>query len=59
MRRRTTDGQSTLSVIITLVGKTTDFLANYLMLFPAQYVVMTYFSCTMAFINGIQVIFYE
>ena len=59
MRRRTTDGQSTLSVVITLVGKTTDFLANYLLLLPAQYVVMTYFSCTLAFINGIQVIFYE
>ena len=59
MRRRTTDGQSTLSVVITLVGKTTDFLANYLLLLPARYVVMTYFSCTLAFINGIQVIFYE
>ncbi|XP_066018893.1 uncharacterized protein [Pocillopora verrucosa] len=58
MRRRTTDGQSTLSVVITLVGKTTDFLANYLLLLPAQYIVMTYFSCTMAFINGIQVIWY-
>nr|XP_058942085.1 uncharacterized protein LOC131770396 [Pocillopora verrucosa] len=58
MRRRTTDGQSTISVVITLVGKTTDFLANYLLLLPAQYVVMTYFSCTMAFINGIQVIWY-
>ncbi|XP_066018233.1 uncharacterized protein [Pocillopora verrucosa] len=58
MRRRTTDGQSTLSVVITLVGKTTDFLANYLLLLPARYVVMTYFSCTLAFINGIQVIWY-
>ena len=59
MRLRSTDGQSTLSVVITLVGKTLDFLPNYLLLLPAQYVVMTYFSCTMAFINGIQVIFYK
>ena len=57
MRLRSTDGQSTLSVVITLVGKTLDFLPNYLLLLPAQYVVMTYFSCSMAFINGIQVIF--
>ena len=33
MRHRTTDGQS---IVITLVGKTTDFLANYLLLFLIQ-----------------------
>lgn len=58
MRLRSTDGQSTYSVVLTLVGKTTDFLATYLLLLPPQYVVMTYFSSTMAFINGIQVIWY-
>ncbi|PFX15997.1 hypothetical protein AWC38_SpisGene19759 [Stylophora pistillata] len=58
MRLRTTDGQSPVSVELTLVGKTTDFLATYLLLLPLQNVVMIYFSSTTAFINGIQVIWY-
>ena len=56
MRLRTTGGQATSSVVLTLMGKTTDFLSNYLLLLPPQYVVMTYFSSTLAYINGIQVI---
>ena len=54
MRLRTTSGQATLSVVLGLMGKTTDFLSNYLLLLPSQYVVMTYFSSTLAYINGIQ-----
>ena len=56
MRLRTTGGQATPSVVMGLMGKTTDFLSTYLLLLPSQYVVMTYFSSTMAYINGIQVI---
>ena len=56
MRLRTTGGQATPSVVLGLIGKSTDFLSNYLLLLPAQYVVMTYFSSTMTYINGIQVI---
>ena len=58
MRLRTTSGQATLSVVLGLMGKTTDFLSNYLLLLPPQYVVMTYFSSTLAYINGIQASLY-
>ena len=55
MRLRTTSGQSTSSVVLGLLGKTTDFLSNYLLLLPVQYVIMTYYSSTLVYINGIQV----
>ena len=55
MRLRTTSGQSTPSVVLDLMGKTTDFLSNYLLRLPPQYVIMTYFSSTLAYINGVQV----
>ena len=54
MRLRTTSGQATPSVVLGLMGKTADFLSNYLLLLPSEYVVMTYFSSTLAYINGIQ-----
>lgn len=56
MRLRTTGGQATPSVVLGLMGKTADILSNYLLLLPPQYVVMTYFSSTLVYINGIQVI---
>lgn len=56
MRLRTTAGQATPSVVLGLMGKTSDFLSNYLLLLPPQYVIMTYFSSSLAYINGIQVI---
>jgi hypothetical protein len=56
MRLRSTGGQATSSVVLGLMAKTTDVLSNYLLLLPSQYVVMTYFSSTLAYINGIQVI---
>lgn len=56
MRLRTTGGQATPSVVLGLMGKTADFLSNYILLLPPQYVVMTYFSSTLVYINGIQVI---
>jgi len=55
MRRRTTSGQATPSVVLGLIGKTMDVLSNYLLLLPPQYVVMTYFSSSLAYINGVQV----
>ena len=55
MRLRSTNGQSTPSVVLDLMGKTTDFLSNYLLGLPPQYVIMTYFSSTSAYINGVQV----
>lgn len=56
MRLRTTGGQATPSVVLGLMGKTADFLSNYILQLPPQYVVMTYFSSTLVYINGIQVI---
>ncbi|XP_070560814.1 uncharacterized protein [Ptychodera flava] len=58
MQRMSTSGQSTHSVALALFGKTTDFLSNYLLILPLQSVVMTYYSSTMAYINGVQVLWY-
>ena len=56
MRLQSTDGQATPSVVLGLMGKTADFLANYILVLPPQTVVMTYFSSSLVYINGIQVI---
>ena len=56
MRLRSTEGQATPSVVLGLMGKTADILSNYILLLPPQYVVMTYFSSSLVYINGIQVI---
>ena len=58
MRIRSTSGQSRGSVFIAMVGKTTDFLGNYILVLPQQYVVMTYFSSSVAYTNGLQVLWY-
>lgn len=58
MKRRSTHGLSNLSMTITAVGKITDFAENYLLLMPVQYVVMIFFSSTVAQIGTIQVLYY-
>ena len=55
IKLQSTSGQSTISVIITIVGKTMDFLVTYGLKMPLEYVVMCYFSSSTAFINGFQV----
>ena len=55
MKRQSTDGQSTMSVLIALFGKTTDFLSNYGLSVPLEYVIMVYFSSSTSFFNGLQV----
>ena len=55
IERQSTSGQATTSVLIALVGKTTDFLVTYGLLMPLPYVVMCYFSSSSAFINAFQV----
>lgn len=52
---RNTRGQSTLSVLITICGKTTDFLSTYALSMPLKYVIMAYFSSSMGLTNGWQV----
>lgn len=56
IKLQSTAGQSSLSVFIALVGKTTDFVVNYGLNLPLPYVVMTYFSSSSAFLNAFQVI---
>ena len=55
IKLQSTSGQSTISVIITVVGKTMDFLVTYGLEMPLEYVIMCYFSSSTAFINGFQV----
>lgn len=58
MRIQSTIGQARGSVLIAMIGKTTDFLGNYILVLPKQYVVMTYFSSSVAYANGLQVLWY-
>ena len=58
MKLRSTKGQSTASVAIAMVGKTADFMSNNGLVLPLQYVIMSYFSSSVAYINGIQVAWY-
>lgn len=55
IRLQSTSGQSTVSVVITIIGKTTDFFVTYGLRMPLEYVVMCFFSSSTAFINGFQV----
>lgn len=58
MRLHSTSGQSTGSVIIAMVGKTTDFISTNGLVMPLQYVIMAYFSSSVAYVNGLQVAWY-
>uniref|UniRef100_A0A914PD19 Uncharacterized protein n=1 Tax=Panagrolaimus davidi TaxID=227884 RepID=A0A914PD19_9BILA len=58
IKRRSTYGIANLSVTITAVGKTTDFMQNYLLIMPIQYVIMAFFSSTVAQVSTLQVLWY-
>ncbi|KAF9210519.1 hypothetical protein CPC16_002776 [Podila verticillata] len=58
MKRRSVDGQSYISLGLAFMGKTTDVIMQFSLLMPTQYVYMTYFSSTMAYVNFIQLILY-
>lgn len=58
MNRRSTYGLSKLSIAITAWGKITDFVENYLLLMPQQYVVMAFFSSSTAQFGTVQVLWY-
>ncbi|CAC5406134.1 unnamed protein product [Mytilus coruscus] len=58
MKLQTTSGQATGSVVIAMLGKTTDFFANNILVMPIQYVIMCYFSSSVAYVNGFQVAWY-
>jgi len=58
MRRRSVEGQSYISLILSFVGKTTDVIMQFSLLMPKQYVYMTYFSSTIAYFNFMQLVIY-
>ena len=58
MRLQSTSGQATGSVCIAMIGKTTDFFATNILVMPFQYVIMCYFSSSVAYVNGFQVAWY-
>ncbi|KAF9964585.1 hypothetical protein BGZ70_006238 [Mortierella alpina] len=58
MRRRSVDGQSYVSLGLTLLGKTTDVIMQFSLKMPVQYVYMTYFSSTLAYFNILQLVLY-
>lgn len=55
MELQSTEGQSTISVFIATLGKSTDFLATFGLNIPLPYAVMCYYSSSSAFINAFQV----
>jgi uncharacterized protein with PQ loop repeat len=58
MKRRSVEGQSYISMGLSLMGKTTDVIMQFTLIMPVQYVFMTYFSSTLAYFNIIQLILY-
>ncbi|XP_074646926.1 uncharacterized protein LOC141902895 [Tubulanus polymorphus] len=56
--RKSTSGQSTVSVSLAVAGRSTDFLSAYGLLMPIQYVSMTYFTCSLVYINAAQVVWF-
>jgi hypothetical protein len=59
MKNKSIMSQSKISLILTFIGKTTDFISQYSLIMPQQYVYMTYFSSTLAYINIFQLILYH
>lgn len=58
MRLHSASGQSVGSAFIAMTGKTTDFIATNSLVLPIQYVIMRYFSTSVAYVNGLQVAWY-
>lgn len=58
MERKSVDGQSYVSLALTFVGKTTDFITQFILIMPQQYLYMTYFSSSFAYFNVLQWINY-
>lgn len=58
MKNKSVISQSTISLLLTFIGKTTDFISQYSLIMPKQYIYMTYFSSTLAYINIMQLILY-
>jgi peptidoglycan biosynthesis protein MviN/MurJ (putative lipid II flippase) len=44
---------------MVMIGKTSDFLSNYLLLMPVQGAVMTFYSSSTAYVNIMQLMYYK
>ncbi|KAF9159192.1 hypothetical protein DFQ26_006825 [Actinomortierella ambigua] len=56
MKRRSVDGQSYISLGLSFVGKTTDVIMQFSLIMPSQYLYMTYYSSSLAYINFAQLL---
>jgi hypothetical protein len=55
----TTEGQSSITIMIAFIGKTSDIISTYSINFPIQVIIMNYLSTSSAYFNNIQMIFYK
>lgn len=58
-RNHSTEGQSTHTITISFLGKTTDFLSMSCLNLPVQFRVMTFFSTAAAYVNISQFLYYR
>ncbi|KAF9970896.1 hypothetical protein BGZ73_006263 [Actinomortierella ambigua] len=58
MKRRSVDGQSYISLWLAFVGKTTDVVMQFSLIMPSQYLYMTYYSSSLAYINFAQLLLF-
>lgn len=59
IKNKSVMSQSKISLILAFVGKSSDFISQYSLVMPPQYLYMTYFSSTLAYINIFQLIVYH
>lgn len=59
MKRKSVIAQSYISLGLTFIGKSLDFFTQFSLIMPQQYVYMTYFSSSFAYINVLQWIHYS
>jgi hypothetical protein len=54
----TTEGQSSITIMLAFIGKTTDIISTYAINFPIQIIIMNYLSSSTAYFNNIQMTYY-
>eukprot|EP01094_Clydonella_sp_ATCC50884_P021703 TRINITY_DN4834_c1_g1_i12.p1 TRINITY_DN4834_c1_g1~~TRINITY_DN4834_c1_g1_i12.p1 ORF type:complete len:278 (-),score=55.16 TRINITY_DN4834_c1_g1_i12:1191-2024(-) len=58
-RLRSTYGQSSAALLITMIGKCSDAISGFVLVVPVQTYLLTFFSSSTAFINGLQFVAYR
>lgn len=59
MQMNSTEGQSTISIVLVLFGKTSDALGAYSLDMPLQNMLMVYYSSSTAYLNFMQYLLYS